>query len=171
MKGSTDLGKDLSNFLGHYLPHERGLSPNTIKSYSFTFTLLIRHLHKVKRIPIHRLSFEHLTRQVITDFLDWLQTERKCTNATRNQRLAAITSFVKYAGYENPGCLHEVQQILAIKQKRTGKSVISHLTVEGVILLLKQPDTATNKGLRDLVDIAEQADPRRRPTNLINQVP
>jgi len=171
MKGSNDLGKDLSNFLGHYLPHERGVSPNTIKSYSFTFILLIRYLHDVERVPIHRLSFEHLTRQAITNFLDWLQTERNCANATRNQRLAAITSFVKYVGYQNPGCLLEVQQILAIKQKRTGKPVISHLTVEGVILLLKQPDTATDKGLRDLALLSLMYESGARVQEIIDLTP
>lgn len=171
MKGSTNLGKDLSNFLGHYLPHERGVSPNTIKSYSFTFILLVNYLHEVKRIPIYRLSFEHLTRQTVTGFLDWLQAERHCTNSTRNQRLAAITSFVKYAGYQNPACLNEVQQVLAVKQKRTAKPVISHLTVEGIILLLKQPDGTTNKGLRDLALLSLMYESAARVQEIIDLTP
>lgn len=171
MKGSTDLAKDLSNFLGHHLPHERGLSPNTIKSYSFTFILLINYLHDLKKVPIHRLSFEHLTMQVVVGFLDWLQAQRHCTNATRNQRLAAITSFVKFVGRQNPGCLHEVQQILSVRQKRSGKPVISHLTVDGITLLMKQPDTSRDKGLRDLALMSLMYESAARVQEIIDLTP
>ena len=117
------------------------------------------------------MSFEHLTRQTVTEFLDWLQVERHCTNSTRNQRLTAINSFVKYAGYQNPACLNEVQQVLAVKQKRTAKPVISHLTVEGIILLLKQPDGTTNKGLRDLALLSLMYESAARVQEIIDLTP
>lgn len=115
MKGSTDFAKYLSGFLGNYLANERGMSSNTIKSYSYTFILFIGYMRDVKRISIDKLSFRHITRSVVVDFLDWLQKERGCSNTTRNQRLSAIISFIKYAVYKDPVRLQECQQILSIK--------------------------------------------------------
>lgn len=149
MKGSTDFAKYLSGFLGNYLATERGMSSNTIKSYSYTFILFIGYMRDVKRISVDKLSFGHITRPVVVDFLDWLQTARGCGNTTRNQWLSAITSFIRYAVYKNPVSLQECQQILSIKVKKAGKHMISYLTVEGE-LLLKQPDVTKGKGLRDL---------------------
>ncbi len=171
MKGSTDFAKYLSGFLGNYLANERGMSSNTIKSYSYTFILFIGYMRDVKRISIDKLSFRHITRSVVVDFLDWLQKERGCSNTTRNQRLSAIISFIKYAVYKDPVRLQECQQILSIKVKKAGKHVINYLTVEGMELLLKQPDVAKGKGLRDLALLSLMYESAARVQEIIDLTP
>src|ERR1019366_1785754 len=111
MKQSTDFAKYISGFLGNYLTNERGVSNNTIKSYSYTFILFISYMREVKKIDINKLFFKHITKAVIVDFLNWLQSARGCSDGTRNQRLAAISSFIKYAEYMNPAGLYESHQI------------------------------------------------------------
>ncbi|MDZ7607129.1 MAG: hypothetical protein U5K79_16430 [Cyclobacteriaceae bacterium] len=44
MKKVTDFARLTSGFLGEYLPNEKGVSVNTIKSYSYTFILLIKNI-------------------------------------------------------------------------------------------------------------------------------
>jgi site-specific recombinase XerD len=171
MKQVTDLAKYLSDFLGNHLSNERGVSINTVKSYSYTFILLINYMHDVKKITIEKLSFIHLTRNVVVDFLDWLQTERDCSNATRNQRLSAISSFIKYATYQVPTSLHESQQILSIPVKKMFKHTISYLTIEGMELLLKQPDTTKGKGLRDLALLSLMYESAARVQEIIDLTP
>jgi integrase/recombinase XerD len=171
MKQSTDFARSLTNFLGNYLPNERGVSHNTIKSYSYTFILLINYMRDVKKVTLQKLSFLHITRDTVVDFLDWLQDQRKCCNATRNQRLAAISSFIKFAGYKDPVGLQEAQQVLAIKIKKTGKQVISYLTIEGVELLLKQPDISKDKGLRDLALLSLMYESAARVQEIIDLTP
>jgi integrase/recombinase XerD len=167
----TDFARCLSGFLGSYLANERGVSSNTIKSYSYAFILFINYLHDIKKITIEKLSFRHITRPVVVDFLDWLQTERGCSNSTRNQRLSAISSFVKYAGYKDPVSLQESQQILSIKVKKTGKHIISYLTLEGVELLLKQPEVTNGKGLRDLALLSLMYESAARVQEIIDLTP
>ena len=39
----TDLSVHLTGFLSHHLAAQRNLSPNTIRAYRDTFTLLLRY--------------------------------------------------------------------------------------------------------------------------------
>ena len=119
MKQVNDFARLLSGFLNNYLPDEKGVSANTIKSYSYTFILLIKYMHENKNIPATKLSFTLLNKDLVVGFLDWLQKERGCCEATRNQRLAAISSFIRYAEYMNPGHLFDCHQILSIPAKKT----------------------------------------------------
>jgi len=145
----TDFSRYLSNFLTKYLPHERGASTNTITAYRDTFVILIRFMEH-KNIKIHKLTLEKLSKELIIEFLDWLQITRNCQNSTRNARLAAIHSFFRYVQYQNPGNLYASQEILSIKMKRTEEVPMCYLSIDGITLLLQQPDTNTVKGRRDL---------------------
>ncbi|MEJ7739737.1 MAG: tyrosine-type recombinase/integrase [Chitinophagaceae bacterium] len=171
MKNPTDFSKYLSDFLGNYLPNERGVSINTIKSYSHTFILLLTYLNDVKNIRIEKVAFKHFTRPLVVDFLDWLQAERGCSNTTRNQRLSAISSFIKFAAYKVPDSLHENQQILSIPLKKTEKHTISYLTTEGMKLILKQPDISKTKGMRDLALLSLMYESAARVQELIDLTP
>jgi integrase/recombinase XerD len=171
MKQPTDFAKYLSSFLNDYLPNEKGISSNTIKSYSYTFILLIRFMRDVKKINIHRLSCKHLNKDVIVNFLDWLQVDRNCGDATRNQRLAAITSFVNYVEYMNPADLYVCHQILSIPSKRTTRKLISYLAIDGIKLLLQQPDQKKIKGIRDLALLTLMYESAARVQEIIDLTP
>ena len=145
----TDFSKYLTGFLTGYLVNERGVSPNTIKSYRDTFVRFIDYLTRVKEMKLQKITLSVMTKEVVVSFLDWLQKEKKCSNATRNTRLAALHSFFKYLQYHYPDYLFEFQQILSIKSKKHKKESISYLSVDGIRLLLKQPDMSTTKGRRD----------------------
>src|SRR5665648_615643 len=93
----TEFAKYLTEFLTTYLTGQMNVSKNTILSYRDTFKLLLRYCHVTRRIPPERITLEALTSELVTGFLDWLETERKCSISTRNQRLAAIHSFFRYA--------------------------------------------------------------------------
>ena len=103
----TDFATHLTGFLSVYLPRQKNASKNTIASYRDTFKLLLRFCLEQKDIPVEKLNMSMLSHVTITDFLEWLEEDRKCCIATRNQRLAAIHSFFRYAQYEEPsGILH-----------------------------------------------------------------
>lgn len=50
--------------------------------------LLLTFMEEVKNIEADRLTLNHFNRITILDFLDWLQTEKQNSNATKNSRLA-----------------------------------------------------------------------------------
>ena len=146
----TDFSKYLSDYLSKYLPGERGMSHNSILAYRDTFILLIRYYKDAKHISVNKLTMDKLTRKDIVAFLDWLQNENKCSDSTRNARLAALRSFFSYVGYEDPTFLNEGLKIHTIPLKKTGRKSINYLTVDGIRLLLKQPNLLTKSGRRDM---------------------
>jgi len=164
----TDFSKSLTDFLSKYLPGERGMSPNTINSYKITFILFIGFVESQKKIRVNKLSLKDITKECINEFLEWLQRERKCSDSTRNVRLAAIHSFFSYLQYEAPENINEWQRILSIKVKKTKKRTMNYLTIEGIKLLLAQPDLSTKKGRRDLAMLALMYDSAARVQEVID---
>lgn len=168
---TTDFAKYLSSFLTKHLAGERNVSPNTILSYKDTFVQFITFMRDKKNVDIQKLTLECITKDIVIDFLDWVQENRHCSNATRNYRLAAIRSFFSYLQYENPERMYEWQKILSIKVKRHDKKSINYLTTEGIKLLLEQPDLSTRYGRRNLALLALMYDSAARVQEIIDLTP
>lgn len=166
----TDFSKYLTSFLTKYLSHERGASSNTIASYRDTFVLLIMFL-ETRNIKLSKLTLDQITKDNVVEFLNWVQSERKNTNATRNARLAAIHSFYKYLQYQQPENLYGCQQILSIRMKKAEQIQMNYLSSEGITLLLQQPDVTTSKGRRDLALLSLMYDTGSRVQELIDLTP
>ncbi|HCF49304.1 MAG TPA: integrase [Syntrophomonas sp.] len=147
----TDFAYSLTSYLSKYLPGEVGASSNTIQSYRDTFSLLIKYCVSEKNIPAEKLTLNQLGRNLIENFLNWIEIERKCSVSTRNQRLAAIHALFKYLQLKQPHALYQYQQILAIPMKKARKKSINYLTLDAIKNLLDMPDRDTKGGRRDLV--------------------
>lgn len=164
----ADLPYYLTSFLGKYLPGEKNASSHTIQSYSFTFKLLLTFFESVKSIAAERLSMSDLTRDTIIEFLDWLESARSCGITTRNQRLVAIHSFVRFVQKQTPENLYEFQRILNIPDKKCAKTVVPFLTGDEMRILLAMPDPSNKNGLRDLVLLALLYDSAARVQEIID---
>jgi integrase/recombinase XerD len=149
--GGDLAGKWLSKFLTNHLAGERDPSPQTIASYRDAIKLLLTWFRDVQATPPEKLHLTDLDRARVLAFLDWLQTERGNSAATRNQRLAVIKAFARYTAIERPEFLDQATQILAVKQKKTPAADMGYLTGGEVKALLAEPDPATRRGLRDTV--------------------
>lgn len=147
----TDFSYHLTNYLSKYLPGRVGISPNTVYSYRDTFSLLLRFCLEEKAIAIEKISLETLQKNLIFEFLTWLETQRGCSVLTRNQRLAAIHAFFRYLQLEEPRHLFLCQQILAIPMKRSTSKTINYLTLDAIKAILEVPDSTCLMGRRDLV--------------------
>ena len=163
-----DLPYYLTSFLGKYLPGEKNASHHTIQSYSFTFQLLLTFFESVKTIMPERLSMADLTCDSVIEFLDWLESVRNCSITTRNQRLAAIHSFVRFVQKQSPENLYEFQRIRNIPDKKCAKTIVPFLTGDEMRILLSMPDPISRKGLRDLVLLALLYDSAARVQEIID---
>ena len=150
----TDFAKYLTEFLAVYLPNQKNVSKNTIYSYRDTFKLLINYCQVIQAIPVERITLHVLSKELVICFLDWLETDRKCSISTRNLRLAAIHSFFRYMQAEEPEGIFNYQKIAAIPIKKAKKTVVEYLNPEAVKLLLDQPNRHLPKGRRDLTLIS-----------------
>jgi len=164
----TDFAKTITRYLTDFLPGQRNVSPNTIKSYRDTFKQYLMFMQEEQRIKPDRISFASMTMLSIKDFLHWLETSRNVRISTRNQRLAAIHSFFRYAQTENPEILFEGQKILGIPFKKKQQQMVPHLSTNQMAYLLEQPDTSTKRGRRDLALMAVLYDTGARVQELID---
>jgi integrase/recombinase XerD len=139
----------ITRFFVSYLANERGASKNTVAAYSDTLRLLIKHLCKKHGKQPEKLSLGMLDPEAILDFLDHLERDRNNSPSTRNQRLAAIKSFLHYAARENPESMLQNERVQAIRSKKTDHKPPPSLTVEQVRAILDSIDTAPLIGLRD----------------------
>lgn len=146
----TDFTKALTSYFSTYLPETCGVSPNTCNSYRDAFKLLLLYFQEEKGVPANSIELRMLNRNLASDFLDWLEVQRKVSVTTRNQRLAAMKAFAHYVQYRNPEYLENCTDIIAMRPKKHEKPVIPFLTEEGLKALLTQPDPSTRHGLRDL---------------------
>ena len=146
----TDFTKALTFYFSTYLPTTCGVSPNTCNSYRDAFKLLLLYFQEEKGVPANSIELRMLNRNLVSDFLDWLEVQRKVSVTTRNQRLAAMKAFAHYVQYRNPEYLENCTDIITMRPKKHEKPVIPFLTEEELKALLAQPDPSTRHGLRDL---------------------
>lgn len=144
----------LERFFTQRLMAQRQVSPHTIASYRDTFRLLLsfteKHLHK----PPSSLSLSDLQPALIGAFLDELEQARGNSARSRNLRLTAIRSFLRYAAYEEPAQSGLIQRVLAMPSKRQERKLVAFLTRPEIEALLAAPDQTTWAGRRDYAFLA-----------------
>lgn len=141
----------LQDFVDSYLPLEKGCSSKTVESYKTTYRLLLDYLYNQKNLSAGQVTFDKLDYGTISGFLDWLQDERKCSARTRNQRLAALNSFAKYAMNINLEAAFLRNTLGKIPRKKTQAGIMPVFTLEEVRILMAMPNDHTEIGRRDKV--------------------
>jgi len=142
------LSAAVKGFLGDYLPHQRACSTHTILSYRDSLKLLLQFTAGAKR-KTTALTVEHFTPQIVTAFLDHLESQRGNGTATRNVRLTAIHSFFEYLGREHPEHLLHARRVLSVPFKRTTQRTVDYLNAEELRWVLEAVDRCTLMGRRD----------------------
>ncbi|WP_308003313.1 tyrosine-type recombinase/integrase [uncultured Chryseobacterium sp.] len=167
----TDFGKHLEKFFNKYLIDEYGASKHTIRAYRDSFTLFLTFMKDAKLIDADNIQLKHINKDIILDFLSWLEYEHNNSVQTRNQRYAAIRSFFKFLIYEDPTRMGEWQNIRSIRLKKTFSKAISYLSIEAIRLLLEQIPDSNRSSRRDLAMIALLYDSGARVQEIIDLTP
>lgn len=145
----TLLAPHITAFLQQRLPIERRASPNTCESYAYAFRLLFEYASDCTKHPPSQLQLEELDAPLIVNFLNHLETTRGNGAGSRNIRLAAIKSFMRYMEYRVPSALQQIQRILAIPSKKVDTRLVRHLTAPEMQSILDAPDPTVRSGIRD----------------------
>ncbi len=143
------LSTAIHQFFERYLPQIKGVSPHTIKAYRDTFKQFLAFAAKYHGIKVASLSLDHLSPELILDFLDYLESERKNTAKTRNHRLAAIKSLAKMIRFTHPQWSPSMDKVVVIPQKRTQRQLIGFLYPEEIHQVLNTVNINTALGFRD----------------------
>ena len=138
----------IQSYTQKYLPNERKLSLDTIRSYKSTLSAFLDFAKSELNIPLYELSLSSFDRTMVLNFLQSLQNNG-CSERTRNQRLYAIQSFFKYAAREELDAVVLGSQICSIKPIRAKETVVGYLSEDATQTLLDQPNCSSNVGFRD----------------------
>lgn len=148
--GSGTLFGGIHDYLKVYLPKQRNLSIHTQNSYRQSLDQLVDFIKTQKGIPIEDVTFEMLTAETITAFLDFFETD--CGNgiSSRNTRLAAIRAFLKYAANRNIVNVAILQEAKRVVVKKPNKAeAIEYMSMDAVSAIVEQIDISSHLGLRD----------------------
>jgi site-specific recombinase XerD len=148
---STHFFKLVRDFLTVYLPDQKAVSHNTVKSYRESLNILLNYICDRNNVVLGKLRFEYLSKGTVEGFLDYLEKDRHCSVSTRNHRLACVRSFVKYASARDVGVQAYANDLCAIPLKKEAKCpVVSFFSEAALKAILEQPDVKKQKGRRNL---------------------
>lgn len=139
----------LEAFFTERLHQQRAASPNTIAAYRDTFRLLLAFAQQRLRKPPSALPLANLDASLVVAFLQHLENERGNSVRTRNARLAAIHSFLRYVALQEPALSATCQRVLAIPTKKAERKLVTSLDRVEQEALLAAPDRKTWLGRRD----------------------
>jgi len=138
----------LQSFFCECLASQRNASPQTVASYRDTFRLLLTFTEQELRRAPSQQQLEDWDPPRILRFLNDLEKSRHNAVRTRNARLAAIRSLMRYAGHQLPEMLGLTARVLAIPAKRYERPLMSYLSKEEIQTLLRAPAQASETSRR-----------------------
>ena len=143
------IAPHISEFLRERLPKQQGASIHTCDSYAYTFKLLFQFASERFGLTPSAISLEQIDAQLVMEFLQHLETQRRNCARTRNARLVAIKSFMRFVEMRMPALLEQTRCILAIPSKKTDTPLISYLLMDEMKAILNAPDLRHHTGIRD----------------------
>ena len=156
----------INQFFDKYLKRVKGCRENTVKAYRDTFILFLPFAAGYYKIRVSDLDVDHLSIDLILDFLEHLESQRNNTTRTRNHRLAAIKSFAKMIRIFYPEQRLIAEKILNLQQKSAQKKLIGFLYIEEILATYNAVDLRAHTGFRDYTILHLLADSGIRASEL-----
>jgi site-specific recombinase XerD len=139
-------------FLSDYLSGQLGRSQNTIASYRGCMRMLKSYIEERTGKCFYRFSFLQSDRDFFLDYLCWIE-KRGSGKATRNQRLACLKTYARYA----MDCDFELAAwgtaVLSIPMATAEKPMVGWLREEALESIFASPNNS-RFGVRDLAFMA-----------------
>jgi len=137
-------------FFVEHLTQQRALSPQTVAAYRDAFMLFLGFAEAhLGRSPA-QLRLADITPDLIMAFLDYLERDRHNSVRSRNARLAALRSFLKFAAHRDVSSLQVIERALGVPAKRFERPMLGYLSREEMLAVIGTPDR-TWFGQRDHV--------------------
>jgi site-specific recombinase XerD len=129
----------VQTYFGEYLTQQRALSPQTIAAYRDGFVLFLDFAEKRLGKAPAAMALADVTPELIMAFLDHLERQRHNSVRSRNARLAALRSFLKFAGHRDVASLQVIERALGVPVKRFERPMFGYLTREEVLTVIGEP--------------------------------
>ncbi len=130
----------LQAFFVEHLTQQRALSPQTVAAYRDAFMLFLGFAElRLGRSPA-QLTLADITPDLIMAFLDHLERDRHNSVRSRNARLAALRSFLKFAAHRDVSSLQVIEHALGVPAKRFERPMLGYLSREEMLAVIGTPD-------------------------------
>ena len=90
------------------------------------------------------------------ELLVYLEQERRCCTATRNQRLASIHALARFIGEHSPQHVEWCAQVRMVPMKKGTTTSLTYLEKSEMDALLAAPDQSSTQGRRDHGGVSRQ---------------
>ena len=129
----------VQQFFTEYLVAQRAVSPRTVACYRDALSLFLGFAsNKLGKAPT-AMQLADIRPELILAFLDHLEQGRKNTVRSRNLRLTALRTFLKFAARRDVTALHDIERALAVPMKRFERPMLGFLTRPEMLAVLGQP--------------------------------
>lgn len=144
----------LQSFFLDRLIKQKNASSFTVSSYRDTFRIFLKFMKEKKQCAPSKVTIEMVNAENVIDFLNYIESIRNNSVNTRNNRLAAIHSFMEYVSFQAPEYLGIVQRVMIVPFKKTETRMIDYLIKEEVDSILEVCDLGCWLGRRDRLMIS-----------------
>lgn len=129
-------------YFTEYLTQQRALSAQTIAAYRDGFVLFLNFTEaRLGKSPA-AMALADITPELIMAFLDHLERQRHNSVRSRNARLAALRSFLKFAAHRDVSSLQVIERALGVPVKRFERQMFGYLSREEMLAVIGTPDDA-----------------------------
>jgi site-specific recombinase XerD len=129
-------------YFAEYLIQQRALSAQTIAAYRDGFVLFLNFTEaRLGKSPA-AMALVDITPELIIAFLDHLERHRHNSVRSRNARLAALRSFLKFAAHRDVSSLQVIERALGVPVKRFERQMFGYLSREEMLAVIGTPDDA-----------------------------
>jgi site-specific recombinase XerD len=149
LPSAPGLAPLVQGFFLDYLPSQRQVSPATLASYRDTLQLLLHFVEGQTHRPPQAQALTDWQAPMVLKFLADLEARRQNSPRTRNVRLAAVRTFMRFVSQQAPEHLALANRVLALPTKRYDRPLLGYLLPEELQALLQVPNPKTWSGRRD----------------------
>ena len=129
----------VQSFFTEHLTQQRALSARTVAAYRDAFMLFLEFAKARLHKPPTAMLLTDITPTLILAFLDHLEGERHNAVRSRNARLAALRTFLKFAARRDIAAMQVVEQALGVPMKRFERPMLGFLSREEMLAVIGQP--------------------------------
>ena len=127
-------------YFTEYLTQQRALSAQTIAAYRDGFVLFLGFVESRLGKSPNAITLADITPDMIMAFLDHLERQRHNSVRSRNARLAALRSFLKFAAHRDVASLQVIERALGVPVKRFERPMFGYLSREEMLAVIGAPD-------------------------------
>ena len=127
-------------YFTEYLTQQRALSAQTIAAYRDGFVLFLGFVESRLGKSPNAITLADITPDMIIAFLDHLERQRHNSVRSRNARLAALRSFLKFAAHRDVASLQVIERALGVPVKRFERPMFGYLSREEMLTVIGSPD-------------------------------